>query len=59
MAPIFNVPIMDPVFVYEQSSMEVGCDILGGPLPTVTWLKGNAMVRNVYVITNLLLAPLI
>ena len=59
MAPIFNVPIMDPVFVYEQSSMEVGCDILGGPLPTVTWLKGNAMVRNVYVITNLLLAPVI
>ena len=59
MAPIFNVPIMDPVFVYEQSSMEVGCDILGGPLPTVTWLKGNAMVRNVYVIPNLLLAPVI
>ena len=59
MAPIFNVPIMDPVFVYEQSSMEVGCDILGGPLPTVTWLKGNAMVRNIYVITNLLLAPVI
>ena len=44
MAPIFNVPIMDPVFVYEQSSMEVGCDILGGPLPTITWLKGNTLV---------------
>ena len=44
MAPVFNVPIMDPVFVYDQSSMEVACDILGGPLPTITWLKGNAPV---------------
>ena len=46
MPPEFKVPIMDPVFVYEQSSMEVACQIIGGPIPTITWLKGNTLVSG-------------
>lgn len=46
MPPTFALPLSDPVFVYKHSTMEVECRIVGGPSPTITWLKDGVSLDN-------------
>ena len=44
MAPKFNVPLDDPIYLFRTSEMMIHCNPAGGPLPTHEWFhKGVAL----------------
>ncbi|XP_047146188.2 fibronectin type III domain-containing protein isoform X1 [Hydra vulgaris] len=46
MAPLFEIPVEDPIYLFRTADMMIHCSPSAGPIPTFTWSKDNVVIAD-------------
>lgn len=46
MAPKFDIPLDNPIYLFRSETMVVSCNPSGGPIPQKTWFKDNIQIEE-------------
>ena len=44
MAPVFEIPLDDPIYLFRTENMMIHCQPAAGPIPLFTWYKDNTAI---------------